>query len=61
MSIASDGDDEGVVVPPVELGLSDEHIIAALTTAVDPLGASHEFGVDLYLQAVQMILSFPDI
>lgn len=60
VSIASDGDDEGVAVPPIELGLSDEHI-AVLTAAVDPLSASQEFGVDLYLQAVQMILSFPNV
>lgn len=55
VSLASDG--EGVEVPPTDIGLSDEQM-EELQSTVDPLKESQEFGIDLYLQTVQLILSF---
>lgn len=58
-SVMSDEDDEieGVEVPPTDLDLSDEQI-AELQSDVSPLSESSDFGVDLYLQAKDLIISF---
>ena len=48
---------EGVEVPPTDIGLSDQQV-EDLQSAVDPLSESQEFGVDLYLQTLELILSF---
>ena len=57
VSIASDEDDEGVEVPQTELEISDDQI-AELQSLVNPLEESLEFGVDLYLRVLQLLLSF---
>lgn len=53
----SDVDSEGVNVPSSTLNISDE-LEALLASTVDPLSESEEFGIDLFLQAKQIIQSY---
>jgi len=57
VSIATDEDDEGVEIPPTDLGLSEEQI-TELQSTVNPLDESQDFGVDLYIATKELILSF---
>lgn len=50
-------DDEGVEVPSVNISLTDEQSIQ-LQNTVNPLAASQEFGVDLYMQTLGLLHTF---
>ena len=50
-------DEEGVEVPATDLDISPEQI-SELQSTVDPLGESEEFGVDLFMQTVEILQSF---
>ncbi len=49
-------EDEGVVVPPLECELTEEQL-GQLQSAVHPLSASNEFGIDLYIRSLECIES----
>ena len=48
---------EGVEVPATELDISAEQL-AELQSTVDPLGQSEGFGINLFMQTVEMLQSF---
>ena len=50
-------DEEGVEVPPTELDLSPDNI-SELQSIVDPLSESEEFGIDLFMQTLQIVETF---
>ena len=52
-----EGDEEGVEVPTTNLNLSHEDM-DALQSSVNPLDESEEFGVDLFLQTLEILQSF---
>ena len=47
-------DEEGVVVPPLDFGLTEEQL-RELQAAVNPLRDSEEFGIDLYIHSLEFI------
>ena len=49
----NDSDEEGVVVPPVSLELTEEQF-SLLQRTVDPLSISDEFGIDLYYTDIRI-------
>ena len=55
-SIPSDEDDR-VEVPETNLDISDDQM-AQLHSEIDPLSESHEFGVDLFLQILELLRTF---
>ena len=58
LTVPDDEDDEeGVEVPPTELDLSPDNI-SELQSIVDPLSESEEFGIDLFMQTLQIIEAF---
>ena len=58
IGVSDDEDDEeGVEVPPTELNLSPENI-SELQSRVNPLSESEEFGVDLFMQTLQILQAF---
>ena len=56
ISIPSD-EDNRVEVPETNLDISDDQM-AQLQSAIDPLSESHEFGVDLFLQTLELLRTF---
>ena len=58
LGVSGDEDDaEGVVIPPTEIDLSSENI-GELQSRVNPLSDSDEFGVDLFMQILQIVEAF---
>lgn len=56
VSTASDEDDEGIEIPSIDLGMTDDQI-EELQSTVNPSAESNDFGVDLYAQTLQVIQS----
>ena len=50
-------DDEGVEIPSVNNSLSNEQI-GQLQSTVNPLAASPEFGIDLFMQTLELRHTF---
>lgn len=50
-------DEEGVEVLPTQLDLSPDNI-SELQSVVNSLSESEEFGIDLFMQALQIIQGF---
>jgi hypothetical protein len=58
LGVSDDEDDtEGVEIPPTELDLSSENI-SELQSSVNPLSESDDFGVDLFMQTLQIVQAF---
>ena len=50
-------DDEGVEIPSVNISLSNEQI-GQLQSTVNPLATSPEFGIDLFMQTLELLHTF---
>ena len=58
LGVSGDEDDaEGVEIPPTEIDLSSENI-SELQSTVNPLSDSDGFGVDLFMQTLQIVETF---
>ena len=60
LGVTSDGadeDPEGVEVPATELDISSEQM-SELQATINPVGESEDFGIDLFVQTLELLHSF---